>query len=55
MTETFEIYFEDLTPEAQENLLEKFQTTEEGENWDSVPLAVIEREITEPAAEDPYP
>lgn len=41
MTETFEIYFEDLTLAAQENLPNKFQTTEKDENWDSVPLAVI--------------
>ena len=27
MTETVEIYFDDLTLEAQSNLLEKFQTT----------------------------
>ena len=53
MTETFEIYFEDLTPAAQENLIEKFQTNEGDENWESIPLAVIEREITELAAEDP--
>ena len=50
MTVTFEIFFRDLTPEAQNNLLEKFKTTERNENWDVVPLAVLEREI-----EDPYP
>jgi hypothetical protein len=36
MTETVEIYFDDLTPEAQSNLLEKFQTTTRDENWDDV-------------------
>jgi len=50
MTEKFEIYFKDLTPEAQSNLLEKFQTTEKNENWDTMPLAIIEREF-----EEPYP
>lgn len=48
MTETIEIYFEDLTPDAQQNLIEKFQTTERNENWDTIPLAGIEREIDEP-------
>ncbi len=50
MTNTFEIYFRDLTPEAQANLLEEFNTTEEAENWDTIPIAVTERE-----EEDPYP
>jgi len=50
MTEKFEIYFKDLTPEAQNNLLKTSWTTERDENWDVVPLAIIERE-----ANDPYP
>jgi len=50
MTETVEIYFGDLTPDAQKNLLGKFETTEKDENWNVFPLAVIEREV-----EDPYP
>ena len=50
MNETIEIYFDDLTLEAQSNLLEKFQTTARGENWNEFPLAVIEREM-----EEPYP
>ena len=50
MTNTFEIYFADLTPEAQTKLLEEFNTTEENENWETIPIAVIEREI-----EEPYP
>jgi hypothetical protein len=33
MTRTFEIYFDDLKPEAKERLLEEFGTTEEQENW----------------------
>jgi hypothetical protein len=50
MTETVEIYFDDLTLEAQSNLLEKFKTTTRSENWDDVPLAVLERDV-----EDLYP
>ncbi|MFC1825895.1 hypothetical protein ACFLYZ_00700 [Thermodesulfobacteriota bacterium] len=50
MTVTFEVYFKDLTAEAQKDLLEKFKTTEKDENWDVVPLTVIEREV-----DDPYP
>ena len=50
MTETVEIYFDDLTPDAQSNLLEKFKTTVRDENWDDVPLAIIEREV-----DDLYP
>ena len=50
MTKTVEIYFRDLTPEAQEHLLKEFRTTEEEENWDTIPIAVTEREM-----EDPYP
>jgi len=50
MTDRFEIYFSDLTPEAQKNLCKKFWTTERDENWDVVPLAIIEREVR-----DPYP
>ena len=49
MTRTFEIYFDDLTPEAKERLQEGFETTEDQENWETVPLAVIVREV-----EDPY-
>jgi hypothetical protein len=41
---TFEIYFNDLNPEAQHNLLASFHTTEEEENWKDIPLATIERE-----------
>ena len=45
MTRKFEIYFRDLEPEAQTNLLGVFETTEEDENWDISPISVIEREI----------
>ena len=47
MTETVEIYFDDLTPEAQSNLLEKFQTAPRDENWNDIPLAVLERDVEE--------
>jgi len=49
MTKTVEIYFDDLKPTVQEYLLMTWGTTKDDENWDSVPLAVIEREV-----EDPY-
>ena len=48
MTERVEIYFDDLNPEAQSNLIEKFQSTEKNENRDKVPLAIIEKEIHAP-------
>jgi hypothetical protein len=44
---TFEIYFKDLTEEAQARLCEEFQTFPEAENWDVFPIAVIERELEE--------
>ena len=44
MTKTFEIYFADLTSDTQVALMEEFSTTEEDENWETIPLAVIERE-----------
>ena len=50
MTKTVEIYFDDLKPEAQENLLMTWDTSKDDENWENVPLAVIEREV-----EEPYP
>ena len=50
MTDKFEIYFRDLTPDSQKDLLKKFWTTERDENWNVVPLAIIEREVR-----DPYP
>lgn len=42
---SFEIYFSDLNPEAQRNLCASFETTENDENWDGTPLAIIDREI----------
>jgi hypothetical protein len=50
MTETVEIYFDDLTLDAQEYLLMTWQTSKKDENWDDVPLAVLERDV-----EDLYP
>jgi hypothetical protein len=50
MTDKFEIYFRDLTLDAQKDLLKKFWTTERDENWDDTPLAVLERDV-----EDLYP
>ena len=50
MTRTVEIHFEDLTPEAQERLLRTFETDRDRENWETMPLAVLEREV-----DDPYP
>jgi len=40
----FEIYFKDLTPEAQARLLQAFQNAESEENWDIFPLAMLDRE-----------
>jgi len=45
MIKTVEIYFRDLTPEAQSHLLKEFETTAEEENWDILPIAEIEREM----------
>jgi hypothetical protein len=48
MTKTVEIYFDDQKPEAQEHRLMTWDTTKDDENWDTVPLAVIEREVENP-------
>ena len=40
----FEILFSDLISKAQERLLSVFDTTHEEENWQVVPLSIIERE-----------
>ena len=45
MNKTVEIYFDDLTTEAQKNLLEAFDTSKKEENWDVFPITVIEREV----------
>ena len=42
---TVEIYFRDLNPEAQERLLKTFQTTEADENWEIIPIAIIDRDL----------
>lgn len=41
---TFDIMFKDLTPKAQAELCKIFKTAPDEENWDSFPIAVIERE-----------
>jgi hypothetical protein len=45
MTKTVEIYLYDLQQEAMTRLLEAFETTIEDENWDTFPIAIIEREL----------
>lgn len=45
MARTVEIYFDDLTVEAQGNLLRIFETTKKEENWDVFPITVIDREV----------
>jgi hypothetical protein len=52
MIKRVKIYFNDLEPEAQVNLLEAFETTEEDENWETFPITVIEREFE---VDDMYP
>ena len=44
MKKIFEIYFLDLTEEAQIDLLKTFNTNPMAENWDTMPIAIIERE-----------
>ena len=41
------MYVDDLTVEAQDILLERFQTLRKNENWDVFPIAIIERELDE--------
>jgi hypothetical protein len=45
MNKTVEIYFDDLTVEAQEYLSEEFDTTKKEENWDVFPITVLDREV----------
>lgn len=45
MKKVFEIYFEDLNLSSQHYLLNKFKTTVKEENWEIIPIAVIEREV----------
>jgi hypothetical protein len=40
MSVEIEIYFDDLTPEAQKEFLDKLGTTPREENWDIVPIAI---------------
>jgi len=48
VTETFEIYYRDLTPEAQLSLLAKIMPAEIDQNWDVFPLAIMEWEVEDP-------
>jgi len=41
--QTVEIYFDDLTDEAQVKLLSTFETTVDCENWDRIPVFTIVR------------
>ena len=45
MTIEHEIYFSDLTEEAQQELLKDFETMEEDENWDTFPIFIMSREV----------
>jgi len=40
----FEIFFNDLTKEAQERYFKTFNSSKEEENLEYIPLAIIERE-----------
>ncbi|MBI4583224.1 MAG: hypothetical protein HY717_04295 [Planctomycetes bacterium] len=43
--ETLEVYFSDLTPEAQARVLEFYQVESELDmNWDVLPLVTLERD-----------
>jgi len=44
---SFEIFFKDLTKEAQKRYFETFNTSKEEENLEYIPLATIEREDPE--------
>lgn len=43
----YKIYFDDLTEVAQNRYLKTFNTSEEEENFEMSPLAIIEREDEE--------
>ena len=40
----FEIFYDDLTVAAQKTLCKEWSTSPEEENWDDIPLTVLERE-----------
>ncbi|MFC1816090.1 hypothetical protein ACFL0M_09120 [Thermodesulfobacteriota bacterium] len=44
MAKEMEIYFDDLKTEVQKELLDKWETTPQDENWDVFPIAVVVRE-----------
>ena len=41
---TIELYFRDLNQEAQAHIKKTFDTTEDNENWETVPLTILERD-----------
>jgi len=45
MERRIEIFFGDLKPEAQQAILDEFETTRQDENWDVIPIAVIVRDM----------
>lgn len=45
MERQIEIFWDDLKPEAQKAILDKFETTTQDENWDVFPIAVIVRDM----------
>ena len=49
---SFEIFFDDLTEEAQERFLEHFNMKEEDGNFELTPLAVVDMEIEEKEKEE---
>lgn len=51
-TETFEIYWKDLTEEAQERFRENMQTDPDDSNWDTFPMTVFETNIIHEWEED---
>jgi len=47
MQAVVEIFFSDLTEEAKSKVLKAFSTSEELENWEDMPLAVLCRDLKE--------
>ena len=44
-TESFEVYWNDLTPEAQERFRETMTTDPDDSNWDTFPITTYETEV----------
>ena len=47
MIKKFEIMFDSLNVDAQKELCEEFDTNPDDENWEYIPLTIIEREMDE--------